>query len=92
MYLVRPFNPFEGLLLPTIRSEIPDIDPAFVRDRYRKLILGRLMPEEFWSDLGARADRDERGNPLPLLLSPGSRSAHFPRKRDITETAGCRRR
>lgn len=50
--LVRPSSPFENLLLPTIRGELPDIDPALVRDRYRKLVLGRLMPEEFWSDLG----------------------------------------
>ena len=50
--VVRPTDPFEGLLMPIIRSELPDTDPELVRDRYRKLVLGRLTPEEFWSDIG----------------------------------------
>lgn len=50
--IVRPTDPLEGLLLPTVLHERPDIDPDLVRDRHRKLVLGRLAPEEFWSDLG----------------------------------------
>ena len=50
--IVRPTDPLEGLLLPTILHERPDIDPDLVRDRHRKLVLGRLNPDEFWSDLG----------------------------------------
>lgn len=50
--IVRPTMPLEGLLLPVIRDERPDIDPALVKDRHRKLVLGRLTPEEFWSDIG----------------------------------------
>lgn len=50
--IVRPTQPLEGLLLPVILNENPDIDPDLVRDRHRKLILGRLTAEEFWSDLG----------------------------------------
>ena len=50
--IVRPTDPLEGLLLPTILHERPDIDPDLVRDRHRKLVLGRLTPDEFWSDLG----------------------------------------
>ncbi len=50
--IVRPTDPLEGLLLGVIAARNPDIDPDLVRDRYRKLILGRLTPEEFWSDLG----------------------------------------
>ena len=50
--IVRPTDPLEGLLLPVIVSENPDIDPDLVRDRHRKLVLGRLTAEEFWSDLG----------------------------------------
>ena len=49
--LVRPTEPLEGLM-PVIRSELPDIDPSLVSDRYHNLILGRLTPSEFWSDLG----------------------------------------
>ena len=50
--IVRPTGPLEGLLLPVILGENPDVDPDLVRDRHRKLVLGRLTPEEFWSDLG----------------------------------------
>ena len=50
--IVRPTDPREGLLLPVILQENPDIDPDLVRDRHRKLVLGRLTAEEFWSDLG----------------------------------------
>ena len=50
--IVRPVEPLEGLLLPVILGERPDIDPDMVRDRHRKLVLGRLTPDEFWSDLG----------------------------------------
>ena len=50
--IVRPTDPLEGLLLPVILGENPDVDPDLVRDRHRKLVLGRLTPEEFWSDLG----------------------------------------
>lgn len=50
--IVRPTLPLEGLLLPVILAENPDVDAELVRDRHRKLVLGRLTPEEFWSDLG----------------------------------------
>ena len=50
--IVRPTDPLEGLLLPVILGENPDLDPDLVRDRHRKLVLGRLTSEEFWSDLG----------------------------------------
>ena len=50
--IVRPTEPLEGLLLPVILGENPDIDRELVRDRHRKLVLGRLTAEEFWSDLG----------------------------------------
>ena len=50
--IVRPTQPLEGLLLPVILAENPDVDADLVRDRHRKLVLGRLTPEEFWSDLG----------------------------------------
>ena len=50
--IVRPTLPLEGLLLPVILAENADVDAELVRDRHRKLVLGRLTPEEFWSDLG----------------------------------------
>ena len=50
--IVRPTEPLEGLLLPVILGENPDVDPDLVRDRHRKLVVGRLTAEEFWSDLG----------------------------------------
>ena len=50
--IVRPTDPREGLLVPIILGENPDIDPELIRDRHRMLVLGRLTAEEFWSDLG----------------------------------------
>jgi FMN phosphatase YigB (HAD superfamily) len=50
--VVRPTDPVGGLLLPIIQAELPDVDPDMVRDRHRKLVLGRSTPEEFWSDVG----------------------------------------
>ncbi len=50
--VVRPTDPVEGLLLPLVTAEHPDIDPEMVRARHRQLILGRISPEEFWSELG----------------------------------------
>ena len=50
--IVRPTDPREGLLLPVILGENPDIDPELIRDRHRMLVLGRLTADEFWSDLG----------------------------------------
>ena len=50
--IVRPTDPREGLLLPVILGENPDIDPELIRDRHRMLVLGRLTAAEFWSDLG----------------------------------------
>ena len=50
--IVRPTHPLEGLLLPVILNENPDVDQELVRDRHRKLVLGRLTAEEFWSDIG----------------------------------------
>ena len=49
--LVRPTNPLEGALLPLILSEQPEVDPQQVRDLHRKLVLGRLSPAEFWSEV-----------------------------------------
>ena len=50
--IVRPTHPLEGLLLPVILNENPDVDQDLVRDRHRQLVLGRLTAEEFWSDIG----------------------------------------
>ena len=50
--IVRPTDPREGLLVPVILGENPDIDPEMILDRHRMLVLGRLTAEEFWSDLG----------------------------------------
>ena len=50
--VVRPTDPLEGLLLPLVTAEQPDLDPDTVRERHRQLVLGRLSPEEFWSELG----------------------------------------
>ncbi len=49
--LVRPTNPLEGALLPLIMSEQPDIDPERVRELHRLLVLGRVSPSEFWSEV-----------------------------------------
>lgn len=50
--LVRPTSPLEGALLPLIVSERPDIDPQRVRELHRLLVLGRVSPSEFWSEVG----------------------------------------
>lgn len=50
--VVRPTDPLEGLLLPLITGERPDVDPEQVQDLYRKLVLGRVSVEEFWADVG----------------------------------------
>ncbi len=49
--LVRPTNPLEGALLPLIMAEQPDIDPERVRELHRLLVLGRVSPSEFWSEV-----------------------------------------
>ena len=49
--LVRPTNPLEGALLPLIMAEQPDIDPERVRGLHRLLVLGRVSPSEFWSEV-----------------------------------------
>ena len=71
--IVRPTDPLEGLLLPVILGERPDIDPDLVGDRHRKLVLGRLTPEEFWSDLGLGpiAERVETRYLSSFRLVPG---------------------
>ena len=50
--LVRPTDPVEGLLLPLIGSKRPDVDPEQVRDLHRRLVLGRVSVDEFWTDVG----------------------------------------
>jgi len=50
--LVRPTDPLEGLLLPLITAEQPDVDADRVRDLHRRLILGRVSVEEFWAEVG----------------------------------------
>ena len=50
--LVRPTDPVEGLLLPLVTAERPDVDPQEVRDLHRQLVLGRMSVEEFWADVG----------------------------------------
>ena len=58
--IVRPIEPLEELLLPMIRSEIAkvagvdgaDIDKQFIVRQYHALVLGRITPDEFWSDVG----------------------------------------
>ena len=49
--LVRPTDPLEGALLPLIMAEQPDIDPQRVRELHRLLVLGRVSPSEFWSEI-----------------------------------------
>lgn len=49
--LVRPTDPLSGVLQPLILAENPDIDPQRVRDAHRKLVLGRLSPDEFWEEV-----------------------------------------
>lgn len=49
--LVRPTDPLEGALLPLILNKKPDIDPERVRELHRLLVLGRVSPSEFWSEV-----------------------------------------
>ena len=71
--LVRPADPLEGALLPLILAEKPDIDPQLVRDLHRKLVLGRLSPSEFWSevDLSLASDQIETRYLSSFRLLPG---------------------
>ena len=71
--LVRPTDPLEGALLPLILAEKPDIDPELVRDLHRKLVLGRLSPSEFWSevDLSLVSDQIETRYLSSFRLLPG---------------------
>ena len=50
--VVRPTDPLEGLLLPLIVTEQPDVDPDRVRELHRRLVLGRISVEEFWAEVG----------------------------------------
>lgn len=50
--VVRPTDPLEGLLLPLITNEHPDVDANRVRELHRRLVLGRLSVEEFWAEVG----------------------------------------
>lgn len=71
--LVRPTDPLEGALLPLIVANRPDIDPQKVRDLHRKLVLGRVSPAEFWSevDLSLIADQLETRYLSSFRLLPG---------------------
>jgi FMN phosphatase YigB (HAD superfamily) len=50
--VVRPTDPLEGLLLPLITAEHPDVDATRVRELHRRLVLGRISVEEFWAEVG----------------------------------------
>lgn len=50
--IVRPTDPLEGLLLPLIMEEQPDVEPDRVRELHRQLVLGRVSVEEFWNEVG----------------------------------------
>jgi len=50
--VVRPTDSFDGLLLPLIQAEQPDTDPDTVREFHRRLMLDRISPSEFWSEVG----------------------------------------
>ncbi len=50
--IVRPSDPLEGLLLPLIVAEQPDVDADRVRELHRRLVLGRMSVEEFWAEVG----------------------------------------
>jgi FMN phosphatase YigB (HAD superfamily) len=50
--VVRPTDPLEGLLLPLITAEQPDVDAERVRELHRRLVLGRVSVEEFWAEVG----------------------------------------
>lgn len=71
--LVRPTDPLEGALLPLILDEQPDIDPQRVRDLHRLLVLGRMSPSEFWSevDLSLVSDQLETRHLSSFRLLPG---------------------
>ncbi|MCY3850407.1 MAG: hypothetical protein OXF75_06355 [Acidimicrobiaceae bacterium] len=71
--LVRPTDPLEGALLPLILDERPDIDPQRVRDLHRLLVLGRMSPSEFWSevDLSLVSDQLETRYLSSFRLLPG---------------------
>ena len=71
--IVRPSDPVDGLLVPLITAERPDADPEQIRDRHRQLILGRLSPEEFWSEvgLGPMAEEIETRYLSSFRLVPG---------------------
>ena len=71
--VVRPSDPVEGLLIPLITAERPDADPEAIRSFHRQLILGRLSPEEFWSEvgLGPMADEIETRYLSSFRLVPG---------------------
>lgn len=71
--LVRPTDPLEGALLPLIVANRPDVDPQQVRDLHRKLVLGRLSPAEFWSevDLSLVAEQLETRYLSSFRLLPG---------------------
>jgi FMN phosphatase YigB (HAD superfamily) len=57
--LVRPTDPLEGLLLPAITAERPDVDAGQVRELHRRLVLGRISVEEFWAEVGLGPVADE---------------------------------
>jgi len=71
--IVRPTDPVEGLLIPLITAERPEIDPEIIRRNHRQLVLGRISPEEFWSDvgLGPMADEIETRYLSSFRLVPG---------------------
>ncbi len=71
--VVRPTDPIEGLLLPLIIAERPESDPDAVRNHHRQLVLGRLSPEEFWSEvgLGPMAEEIETRYLSSFRLVPG---------------------
>ena len=71
--LVRPSDPLEGALLPLIMAERPDIDPERVRELHRLLVLGRVSPSEFWSevDLSLASARMETRYLSSFRLNPG---------------------
>ncbi len=71
--VVRPTNPVDGLLVPLITAERPEVDPEQIREHHRQLVLGRLSPEEFWSEvgLGPMAEEIETRYLSSFRLVPG---------------------
>lgn len=71
--IVRPTDPVDGLLIPLITAERPDADPEQIRQHHRQLVLGRLSPEEFWSEvgLGPMAEEIETRYLSSFRLVPG---------------------